>query len=199
MALAECNYSIHNKEMLAIVQSLAEWQPELQGTAKCIQIFTDHKALKYFMTTKQLTGCQARWAEALSEYHFVIMYCTSKENAKADALTWHNNEVGLQDGLKTKYCTRAFLSQDQVDPQVLWDLGIDMDKFDLEDEFLLAPIKESLFDESIGLLDWVLQNNWQALSLEALCKQALREDSEITLEDRLLLYSGHLVVPSVML
>ena len=87
MALAECNYSIHNKEMLAIVQSLAEWQPELQGTAKCIQIFTDHKALKYFMTTKQLTGCQARWAEALSEYHFVIMYCTSKENAKADALT----------------------------------------------------------------------------------------------------------------
>ena len=56
MALAECNYRIHDKEMLAIVRSLDQWRPELQGTAKRIQIFTDHKALEYFMTTKQLTG-----------------------------------------------------------------------------------------------------------------------------------------------
>ena len=60
MAPAECNYGIHDKEMLAIVRSLDQWRPELQGTAKRIQIFTDHKALKYFMTTKQLTGRQAR-------------------------------------------------------------------------------------------------------------------------------------------
>jgi hypothetical protein len=60
MAPAECNYSIHDKEMLAIVKSLDQWRPELQGTAKRIQIYTNHKALEYFMTTKQLTGRQAR-------------------------------------------------------------------------------------------------------------------------------------------
>ena len=87
MALAEYNYGIHDKEMLAIVRSLDQWRPELQSTTKHIQIFTDHKALEYFMTTKQLTGQQARWAEVLSEYHFIIMYHTGKENTKADALT----------------------------------------------------------------------------------------------------------------
>ena len=56
MAAAEYNYSIHDKEMLAIVRSLAEWRPDLQRTAKRIQIYTDHKALEYFMTIKQLTG-----------------------------------------------------------------------------------------------------------------------------------------------
>jgi hypothetical protein len=60
MAPAEYNYSIHNKEMLAIVKSLDQWRPELQGTIKQIQIYTDYKALKYFITTKQLTGRQAR-------------------------------------------------------------------------------------------------------------------------------------------
>ena len=62
------------------------------------------------MTTKQLTGRQARWAEALSEYHFIIMYRTGKENVKADALTRRDDEVELQDELKTEYRTRAFLS-----------------------------------------------------------------------------------------
>jgi hypothetical protein len=59
MAPAECNYGIHNKEMLAIVRSLDQWRPELKSTAKKIQIFTDYKALEYFITTKQLTRQQA--------------------------------------------------------------------------------------------------------------------------------------------
>jgi hypothetical protein len=54
MASAECNYGIHDKEMLAIVKSLDQWRLELEGIAKKIQIFTDYKALKYFITTKQL-------------------------------------------------------------------------------------------------------------------------------------------------
>ena len=55
MAPAECNYEIHDKEMLAIICSLKQWRPELEGTHSQFQIYTDHKALKYFMTTKQLT------------------------------------------------------------------------------------------------------------------------------------------------
>jgi len=39
------------------------------------------------MTTKQLTSQQARWAKVLSEYYFIIMYYTRKENAKANVLT----------------------------------------------------------------------------------------------------------------
>ena len=55
MTLTECNYEIYDKEMLAIICSLKQWRPELEGTHFQFQIYTDHKALKYFMTTKQLT------------------------------------------------------------------------------------------------------------------------------------------------
>jgi hypothetical protein len=59
MVSAEYNYNIHNKEILAIVKSLDQWRPELKNTTKQIQIFTDYKALKYFITTKQLIRQQA--------------------------------------------------------------------------------------------------------------------------------------------
>jgi transposase InsO family protein len=193
MAPAECNYGIHDKEMLAIVKSLDQWRPELQNTAKKIQIYTDHKALEYFMTTKQLTGRQARWAEALSEYYFIVMYRAGKQNAKADALTRRDDEVERQDQVKTEYRTRAFLSQDQIDPQVLQDLGIDLD------DASLAPIEEgSQIDESTELTDYILQSNLNAPSLEAVRQQArTTQDSKFLLEDGLLLYAGRLVVPDV--
>jgi hypothetical protein len=66
MSSAEFNYKVHNKEMLAIVKSLKEWCAEVKSISSKINIITDYKSLKYFMTTKQLTGQQARWAEALS-------------------------------------------------------------------------------------------------------------------------------------
>jgi transposase InsO family protein len=191
MAPAECNYEIHDKEMLAVVRSLDQWRPELQGTHKRIQIYTDHKALEYFMTTKQLTGRQARWAEALAGYHFTIMYRAGKQNGKADALTRREQEVGLQDSLKTEYRTRAFLSQDQIDPRVLEDLGIN-----LEADNLIAPIETELFQESMGITDRILQTNRTLPSLRALRTQAGRNtDPSLTLEDDLLLYDGRLMVP----
>jgi hypothetical protein len=78
------------------------------------------------------------------------MYRTGKQNAKADALTQRDEEIEQQDKLKAEYRTQAFLSQDQVDPKVLQDLGIDLD------EITLAPIEDSAFDESVELLDQVL-------------------------------------------
>jgi transposase InsO family protein len=193
MLPAECNYGIHDKEMLAIVKSLDEWRPELQGTAKRIQIYTDHKALEYFMTTKQLTARQARWAEALADYHFTIMYRSGKENGKADALTRRDDEVALQNGLKAEYRTQTFLSQDQVDPRVLQDLGIEMSAIDA------LPIEQPEFDEPLEPIDRILRLNREAPSLQALRVQAEREeeDQDITLEDGLLLYCGRLIVPDL--
>ena len=193
MAPAECNYEIHDKEMLAIVKSLEQWRPELQSTHSRIKIFTDHKSLEYFMTTKQLTARQARWAEALSEYYFQIMYRTGTSNVKADALTRRDDEIAAQNGIKQEYRTRAFLSQDQVDPQVLKDLGINISAIDpaaLEGE--IAPLQESM-----ALIDRLLQANREAPSLDALRAQALNSegDGNFTLEEGLLLYNDRLVVP----
>jgi hypothetical protein len=80
MIPAEINYPIHDKEMLAIIQALEAWRPELEGSLNQVRIVLDHKALKYFMTTKALFGRQARWAETLSRFNFMLTYKPSSQN-----------------------------------------------------------------------------------------------------------------------
>ena len=55
MAPSECNYDIYDKELLAIIHAFEEWRSELKEAVKQIQVITDHKNLKYFMMTKQLS------------------------------------------------------------------------------------------------------------------------------------------------
>ncbi|KAI1004395.1 hypothetical protein K3495_g3815 [Podosphaera aphanis] len=51
---AEYNYEIYDKEMLAIICCLGEWDAELRRV-KQFDICTDHKNLEYFMTVRRLT------------------------------------------------------------------------------------------------------------------------------------------------
>jgi hypothetical protein len=46
--------------MLAVIHALKEWQAELQSLqwSERFVIFTDHRALEYFMTMKKLSTCQ---------------------------------------------------------------------------------------------------------------------------------------------
>ena len=74
MAPTKYNYEIHDKEILVIIRILEQWRAELEGLDSEIQIFSDHKALEYFMTKRQLTARQARWAETLSRFNFKIRY-----------------------------------------------------------------------------------------------------------------------------
>ncbi len=90
---AECNYKIYDKQLLAIIRCFEQWRPKLEGTGVPIKVITDHKSLEYFMTTKKLTRRQARWAEFLSGFNFVISYTPGKENQKADSLTRRPNDL----------------------------------------------------------------------------------------------------------
>jgi reverse transcriptase-like protein/integrase-like protein/chromodomain-containing protein len=84
---AERNYSTPDKELLAIVQTLKKFRHYLQGTKYPVIVKTDHQNLKTFTTTKTLNGRQARWAEELCAYDFVIEHIKGKENVVADALS----------------------------------------------------------------------------------------------------------------
>ncbi|KAI0992230.1 hypothetical protein K3495_g15956, partial [Podosphaera aphanis] len=102
MASAEVNYEIHDKEMLVIIRSLSHWRAELIGITKEVEILIDHKALKYFVTTKSLNARQARWVEILAEFNFLIRYRPGKANPAADALSRRDQDVTPQDILKSK-------------------------------------------------------------------------------------------------
>jgi hypothetical protein len=81
--------------MLAIIRALEEWRAELEGlqAEHPFLIYSDHRALEYFMTTKKLSARQARWAEFLSRYHFTLMYRAGTTNERADALSRKDEDV----------------------------------------------------------------------------------------------------------
>ena len=89
---AECNYEIYDKEMLAIVRCLEEWDAELRSVRE-FEIRSDHKNLEYFMTVRKLTERQMRWSLVLSRYNFRISYVPGKENERADALSRREQDL----------------------------------------------------------------------------------------------------------
>jgi hypothetical protein len=84
---AEQNYEIHDKELLAIKAALQEWRHLLLGTAEQVTIYSDHKSLEYFLSTKKLTRRQARWSLFLNEFNFIIKYRPGHKQGKPDALS----------------------------------------------------------------------------------------------------------------
>src|SRR5436190_438213 len=77
---AECNYDIHDREMLAIVSAFQHWRHYLEGAKHTITVYTDHKNLEVFMVTKVLNRRQARWAELLAGYDFVLTPIPGSKN-----------------------------------------------------------------------------------------------------------------------
>ena len=92
MTPAECNYPIHDKELLAIVRALEKWKVELKPLSSFL-IRTDHKNLKYFAKHQTLNERQARWASELSEYNFRIEYVKGSDNVLADALSRRDQDM----------------------------------------------------------------------------------------------------------
>ena len=83
----ELNYPIHDKELMAIIEAFKEWKHYLSGTEATVKVYTDHKNLTSFTTTKELNKRQIRWYEFLSEFNFEIIYRKGSENGRADALS----------------------------------------------------------------------------------------------------------------
>ena len=142
MSPAECNYEIYDKELLAIVRAFEEWRPECAGTpVECpIRILTDHQNLKYFMTSKDLNRRQARWAEFLSEFNFLITFRPGKQNTKPDSLTRRTGDLpeGIYDERKL-HNHRRLLKEEHLDKGV-------------RNAVALAPM---LLDESTENVTWL--------------------------------------------
>ena len=71
----------HDKELSAIVLAFRQWRQYLEHAAFTIRVLSDHNNLRYFMTTKELSPKQARWAEELSRFDFEVEYKPGPENA----------------------------------------------------------------------------------------------------------------------
>ncbi|KAK3542222.1 hypothetical protein QTP86_018469 [Hemibagrus guttatus] len=96
--LAEVNYDIGNRELLAIKFALEEWRPWLEGAKHPFMVLTDHKKLEYLRDAKRLNPRQARWALFFTRFNFTISYHPGSKNVKADALSRiHSPEESTDD------------------------------------------------------------------------------------------------------
>jgi len=81
----QLNYTVHDKEMCAIMHALTLWRPFLLG--KHFKVYTDHRSLTHLKTQPHLNQRQIRWMEQAADYDCEILYKPGKENVVADALS----------------------------------------------------------------------------------------------------------------
>lgn len=87
---AEQNYSVFDKELLAIIDSLIYWRHYLISPVEYTQINTDHKNLLYFKQPQLLKPRHARWMEILQQFPFKISHIKGSSNSVADGLSRAN-------------------------------------------------------------------------------------------------------------
>jgi len=84
MSPAEINYEIHDKELLAVIETFHDMRAWLLSSPHPISVISDHRNLAYFMSSQILNRRQARWAMFLSDFNFQLTWAPGKANI-ADA------------------------------------------------------------------------------------------------------------------
>ena len=85
MTKSEQNYSTTEKEFLAIVWAFQKFHPYLHGTS--VQVETDHQPLVSLIHKTHPPGRLLRWALALQEYSFTMIYRKGASNTVANVLS----------------------------------------------------------------------------------------------------------------
>jgi hypothetical protein len=96
MSPAEVNYEIYDKEMLAIIRCIEEWNAQLVSLRQ-FTIRTDHRNLAYYKEVQKLSERQVRWSQQLSKYNFTLEYKPGKLNVLADALSRREQDMPKND------------------------------------------------------------------------------------------------------
>ena len=82
---SERNYCVTDKELLAVRFFIEYYKQYLLGREFIVR--TDHQALVWLFSLKELKGRIARWIEILSQFNFSIQYRPGKKHRNADALS----------------------------------------------------------------------------------------------------------------
>jgi hypothetical protein len=91
---AQANYTIHDKELLAVMKCLAQWDAELKMVQK-FTVITNHKNLEYFTTRRLVLERHVRWADTLSMYNLTFVYRPGKVNGRADAMSHKEEDIPI--------------------------------------------------------------------------------------------------------
>jgi hypothetical protein len=88
---AERNYCVTQQELLAIVRTLQHLHKYLYGNE--FHLHTDHSALTWHLSFKNLKGQTARWIKHLQEYNFTSQRVLSRPKTQQCPMPFPNNHV----------------------------------------------------------------------------------------------------------
>ena len=93
-ATSQLHYPVYELELLAIVDAVQSFHPQLYGTR--FTVVSDNKELSYFLSQTNLPYRQTRWRMFLQSYDFDIIYRPGKDNVLADTLSriYEEREAG---------------------------------------------------------------------------------------------------------
>ena len=86
---AELNYTVIEKEFLAIVYSINKFRHYITGYPKFVH--TDHSAIKYLMNKPVTNSIVTKWLLLLQEFDITIIDKPGKENVVTDFLPHFTN------------------------------------------------------------------------------------------------------------
>lgn len=86
LSAAERNYSITERETLAVITALEHWRCYIEN-GQTFTVYTDHSALKWFLSITNPTGRLARWGVRLSAFNFVLKHRRGVDNVIPDSLS----------------------------------------------------------------------------------------------------------------
>ena len=95
--LAEHNYDIYDRELLAVMRALDAWHHYLLGSPTTVKVFTDHKNLTYFRQPRNLNCRQARWLLDLLEFDLTFEHIPGRNFCAPDALSRRPDHIPMSD------------------------------------------------------------------------------------------------------
>uniref|UniRef100_A0A670ZB52 Gypsy retrotransposon integrase-like protein 1 n=1 Tax=Pseudonaja textilis TaxID=8673 RepID=A0A670ZB52_PSETE len=102
LTASERNYTIWEKELLAIKAAFETWRHHLEWARHKVEVRTDHRNLEHLTTAKKLNQCQIRWSLFFARFNFSVTYVPSGQNRRADALSQKPEYIGPKDPLSLR-------------------------------------------------------------------------------------------------
>lgn len=87
LSLAEANYDVGERQLLAVKLELEEWKHWLEGAREPFRVWTDNKNLEYLNSAKRHNPRQVRWDLFFCRFNFTLSYRPGTKNVKPDALS----------------------------------------------------------------------------------------------------------------
>ncbi|CDF36784.1 unnamed protein product [Chondrus crispus] len=153
LAAAERNYSVSEKECLAVIWAVQTLGPYLYG--EHFVVHTDYASLRQLMNVTDPSGRLIRWRLRLSEFDFEIKYKKGKANSQADALSRLRTaeETLIREQAVDPFCNRI---KEEMDAGKVRTFSMETEEFEgtlcrTAAEFAQVVIPQSLRDRVLSL------------------------------------------------